>query len=572
MKFTDLGLTEELLKGINDIGFEDATPIQEEVIPMFFKSDKDIIGLAQTGTGKTAAYGLPIIDSIDPTNKDVQALILSPTRELCIQITEDLKEYSKYKENINVVPVYGGAGIEKQIRDVSKKAHIVVATPGRMIDLLGRKSVFVDTIKYLVLDEADEMLNIGFREALDEILETTPAEKRTLLFSATMEKSVEKIANKYMNTPIRITIGKQNAGAENVSHIFYKVHARDRYLALKRVADYNPDIYGIVFCRTRAETKDVADKLIKDGYNADAIHGDLTQAQRDLVMKRFRDRALQMLIATDVAARGIDVSDITHVINYNLPEANEIYTHRSGRTGRADKKGISISITNYREQGRIKEIEKIIGQKFEHQKVPSGKQICNVQLLSLVDKMANVDVDEKQIEPFMDKVYGKLSLMDKEEIIKRFLSIEFNRFLDYYKNTPDLDEDTKSSPDRKGRSKRGGKYDRLFINLGKKDDITVNKLIGVINRNTGDREISIGGIDIKDSFSFFEIPEDFSQKVIDSLSDKDYKDRPLRIERAEKPKQKSGGGRGGSGKGGSGRSSNRGGSDKGGRGRKKKRY
>ncbi len=424
-----MGLSPNLMKGIEELGFKIPTPIQEEIIPIFFEKENDIVGLAQTGTGKTAAFGLPIIEQIDIRNKSVQALILAPTRELCIQISKDLKNYSKYIKGLHVVPVYGGASIDTQIRALKKGAHIIVATPGRMLDLINRKVAKIANVRTVVLDEADEMLNMGFRDDLDSILEKTPGIKRTLLFSATMLKEVARIAKNYMNNPIEITVGTQNAGAENIRHIYYQVHARNRYLVLKRIADINPDIYGIVFCRTRMETKEVADKLIKDGYNADAIHGDLSQSQRDQVMKRFREKSLQMLVATDVAARGIDVNDISHIINYNLPEDNEVYTHRSGRTGRAGKSGISIAIVNYREKNKIPQIEKNIRKNFEKLPVPSGVEICNKQLFKLIDRMEKVVVDEAQIAPFMDIVNKKLEWLSKEQIIKHFVSLEFNRFL-----------------------------------------------------------------------------------------------------------------------------------------------
>jgi ATP-dependent RNA helicase DeaD len=401
LTFKELGLSPNLLKGIDALGFTNPTPIQEKIIPMFFETKNDIVGLAQTGTGKTAAFGLPIIEQIDVKDKSVQALILSPTRELCIQIAKDLDNFSKHVNGLEVVPVYGGASIDTQVRALKRGAQIVVATPGRMLDLIKRKAANLSNINTVVLDEADEMLNMGFRDELDGILEQTSNSKRTLLFSATMPKEVARIAKNYMNNPTQITVGKQNAGADNVHHVYYQVHAHNRYKALKRIADINPDIYGLVFCRTRMETKEVADKLIKDGYNADALHGDLSQAQRDHVMKRFRERTLQMLVATDVAARGIDVTEISHVINYNLPEDNEIYTHRSGRTGRAGKSGVSIAIVNYREINRIPQIEKLIQKSFEKLLVPSGEEICEKQLFKLIDKMENVKVDEEQIAPFM---------------------------------------------------------------------------------------------------------------------------------------------------------------------------
>lgn len=541
LTFNVMGLSPNLLKVIEELGFKKPTPIQEEVIPIFFETENDIVGLAQTGTGKTAAFGLPIIEQIDIRNKSVQALILAPTRELCIQISKDLQIFSKYVEGLRVVPVYGGAHIDTQIKALKKGAHIIAATPGRMLDLINRKAANIANVRTVVLDEADEMLNMGFRDELDSILEKTPDIKRTLLFSATMPKEVARIAKNYMNSPVEITIGKQNAGAENIRHIYYQVHARDRYLALKRIADINPEIYGIVFCRTRMETKDVADKLIKDGYNADAIHGDLSQAQRDNVMKRFRERSLQMLVATDVAARGIDVNDISHIINYNLPEELDIYTHRSGRTGRAGKSGVSIAIVNYREKNKIPQIEKIIRKKFEKLSVPNGAEICKKQLFKLIGKMENVEVDEAQIAPFMDTVNKKLEWLSKEQIIKHFVSLEFNRFLEYYKNAPDLNEKAEDKRDKRDDGRRSNRhrrraksdYTRFFINIGKKDGVIPKNIIGMINDNTKNRDINIGTIDLKDSFSFFEVEKNYANKVLNSFSNTKFKGRRVRVDVAE---------------------------------------
>ncbi len=553
LTFDTMGFSPELLKGIEDLKFENPTPVQEKIIPIVLKTEHDIVGLAQTGTGKTAAFGLPIIEQINFSEKSVQVLILSPTRELCMQISNDLQDFSKYIQGIRIVPVYGGAPIVNQIKALKKGPQIIVATPGRMLDLIKRKAAKIDYIKTVILDEADEMLNMGFRDDLDAILEKTPDKKRTLLFSATMPKEVARISKNYMNNPVEITVGKQNAGAENVHHIYYHVHAKNRYLVLKRIADNNPDIYGIVFCRTRVETKDIADKLIKDGYNADAIHGDLSQAQRDHVMKRFREKSLQMLVATDVAARGIDVDDITHIINYNLPDELEIYTHRSGRTGRAGKSGISIAIVNFREISKISQIEKKIGKKFEKMPVPSGEEICRKQLFNLINRMEKVKVDEKQIAPFMETVNEKLEWLSKEEIIKHFVSLEFNRFLAYYKNAPDLNEkadnkrenrmtnDRKTKREKQGdrnrndhfKKKGNNHYTRFFINLGKKDGVMPQNIIGIINDSTHDRDISIGDIEIKDKFSFFEIDEKYTLKVLDSFQNNKFRGRRVNIEIAE---------------------------------------
>ncbi len=549
LNFNTLGLSPNLMKGVESLGFTEPTPIQEQIIPLFFENNKDIVGLAQTGTGKTAAFGLPIIEQIDIQNTSTQALIIAPTRELCMQLSKDLQSFSKYMKGLHVVPVYGGANIDTQIRALKKGAQIIVATPGRMVDLINRKAAHINNIKTVVLDEADEMLNMGFREELDNILEKTPKNKRTLLFSATMPNEVARIAKNYLDDPTRITVGEQNAGAENVKHVYYQVHARHRYLALKRIADMHPDIYGIVFCRTRRETKEMAEKLIKDGYNSDALHGDLSQSQRDHVMNRFRNRSLQMLIATDVAARGIDVNDITHIINYNLPEDLGTYTHRSGRTGRADKSGVSIAIVNYREKSKIQQIEKIIRKKFERMPVPSGEEICQKQLFNLINKMENVGVDEEQIAPFMDVVNKKLEWLNKEQLIKHFVSLEFNRFLQYYKNAPDLNEAANSKPagnnnprekrkdgrpvkQRKAIAEKG--FTRFFLNMGKKDGMAPQKIIGLINENTKQRNINVGAIDIKNNFSFFEVGEKYTDMILDGFHKSKYQGHHVKVEIAEK--------------------------------------
>jgi ATP-dependent RNA helicase DeaD len=542
-----MGCSPELLKGIEAMGFARPTPVQEKVIPTVFETENDIVGLAQTGTGKTAAFGLPLIQQTDLRDKSVQTLILAPTRELCIQITKDLNNYSGHVKGLNIIPVYGGANIETQIRALKKGAHIIAATPGRMLDLIRRKAADISNIKTVVLDEADEMLNMGFREELDSILSETPAAKRTLLFSATMPKEVAGMAKRYLDRPVNITIGKQNTGAENVRHYFYLIKGRDRYPALKRIVDINPEIYGIIFCRTRMETKNVADKLIQDGYNAEALHGDLSQAQRDHVMKRFRERSLQLLVATDVAARGIDVDSISHVINYNLPEALDMYTHRSGRTGRADKSGISIVIANNNDKGKIPRIEKIIHKKFEQLPLPTGEEICRKQLFNLIDKMENTEVDEAQIAPFMETVNKKLEWLSKEEIIKKFVSLEFNRILDYYKNAPDLNNKKKEKPNRQNNNKPDRKarkndkkngYNRFFIDIGKKDGADPVTIIGLINKNSKTRNIGIGDIDIKNSFSFFEVEDKHSDTVLKHLPGKSFNKRQIRVEVAEKKRAK----------------------------------
>lgn len=531
--FNKIGLSPEILKGIEDLGFEYPMPIQEKVIPIFLKKHGDIIGLAQTGTGKTGAYGLPLLQLTDTSNREPQALILSPTRELCVQITRDLKNFSKYIKGMNVVAIYGGANVEQQIREVKKGAQIIVATPGRMVDLLKRRKVNISSIHSLVLDEADEMLNIGFREELGEILKKTPEEKNTLLFSATMSKDIAAIASSYMKDPIEIVIGKRNVGAQNVNFIYYLVNARDRYLVLKRIADINPDIYGIIFCRTRRETKDIAEKLIKDGYNADALHGDLSQSQRDYVMKRFRLKNLQMLVATDVAARGLDVNDLTHVINYNLPDEIESYTHRSGRTGRAGKTGTSIAIIHTKEKYKLRQIEKIVDQKFEQHSIPLGKDICEKQLLSLMDKMEKVKVNERQIKQFLPKVYEKLENLNREEIIKQFVSLEFNRFLEYYKDAPDLNVFEEKSKQREKKGKKSKDFVRFFINAGTMDGLTPAGLISLINKTTKNRDIKIGKLDLMKKFSFFEVNNQFADAIPPSFEKTTYKERALIVEKAQ---------------------------------------
>ncbi len=549
MKFIETGLRPELLKGIEALGFEELTPVQEKVIPVILETEKDIIALAQTGTGKTAAFGLPVIEDTDIEEQEVQTLVLAPTRELCMQITKDLQGFAKYYPRLRVVPVYGGASADNQIRELRRGAHIVVATPGRMLDLLRRRAVDISGVKNVVLDEADEMLNMGFRDELEGILRETPADRRTLLFSATMQKEVARMADRYMELPEKITIGKQNAGAENIRHTWFEISARHRYEALKRLADINHDMYGIVFCRTRRETRDVAEKLIGDGYNADALHGDLSQSQRDQVMRRFRNRSLQMLVATDVAARGIDVDDITHIINYNLPDDPEVYTHRSGRTGRAGKSGVSIAMITPREKNRIREIEKIIGKKFTKGTIPSGEEICRKQLFRLIDRMEKAEVDEKQIEPFMEEVFRKLEWMSKEEIIRHFVSLEFNRVLEYYKDAPDLNipSDTTKKSRREedqlfrtgGRKKGKTVYTRFFISLGKKDKIEPRNIIGLVNDLTGNRDINIGHIDIHDSFAFFEAGREHATQILTSFHEASYRGRVVRVDEASERKNTS---------------------------------
>jgi ATP-dependent RNA helicase DeaD len=538
----------ELLKGIEALGFEELTPVQEKVIPVILETEKDIVALAQTGTGKTAAFGLPVIQNTDISEHTVQTLVLAPTRELCIQITKDLQSFARYLPQLHVVPVYGGASAEVQIRELRRGAHVVVATPGRMLDLIRRRAVDITGVRNVVLDVADEMLNMGFRDELDGILDETPAGRRTLLFSATMQAEVARMAESYMDMPEKITVGRKNAGAENVSHHYHEVSARHRYEALKRLADINSGIYGIVFCRTRRGTRDIAEKLIRDGYNADAIHGDLTQSQRDQVMRRFRNRSLQMLVATDVAARGIDVDDITHIINYNLPDDPEVYTHRSGRTGRAGKSGVSLAIITPREKSRIREVEKIIGKRFEKKNIPTGEEIRKKQLFKLIDRMERAEVDEAQIAPFMEEVYKKLGWMSKEEVIKHFVSLEFNRVLEYYKDAQDLNVTSpKTSGDGRnseedffpGNRRKKGKtvYTRFFISLGKKDGIEPKNIIGLVNDHTGNRDINIGHIDIHDSFAFFEAGREHTVEILTSFHKASFRGREVRVDEASERKE-----------------------------------
>ncbi len=535
--FSDLGLQENLIKALTDIGFTTPTPIQQKAIPHLLTSKKDLKAFAQTGTGKTAAFSLPIIDQIDTNHGNTQAIILSPTRELAIQITENIKEFTKYLPKVKTVAVYGGANIDLQIRGLKKGAQIVVGTPGRTVDLIKRRVLNLNTVKWVVLDEADEMLNMGFKDELDRILEDTPQEKQTLLFSATFPKEVDNIAKNYMQNPFEIAAGKKNISTLNVKHEAYITEEKNRYLALKRITDFYPDIYGIVFCRTRAETKNVAEKLIADGYNADALHGDLSQAQRDMVMQKFRSKHLQLLIATDVAARGLDVNDLTHVINYKIPDQYEAYTHRSGRTGRAGKEGVSIVIVNGRERGKLKSIEKLISKTFQIKSIPNSKDICGKQLFNLINKVKNVDVNESEIESFLTDIYRELEYLSREELIKRFVSVEFNRFLSYYENAADIDGDSSKS----SRKKSDENYTRYYINLGKIDKLTPASLIGLINRNLKQHDFGIGQIEILKNFSFFEIENTVEASVIiKSLNNKEYDGRTISIEKTTKPKHGSG--------------------------------
>ena len=528
--FKALGLDAKVLDGIEKLGFVAPTPIQEQAIPVLLEGNRDFIGLAQTGTGKTAAFGLPLLQVLDFTTKKTQTLILAPTRELCVQIASDITNFASGMRDVHVVAVYGGASISTQINQIKRGAQIIVATPGRLIDLLDRKVIRLNEISIVVLDEADEMLNMGFQEDIDYILENTPESRNTWLFSATMPPEVRAIAKNYMENPFELTVGKKNAGAENIEHVYYVVHARDRYMALKRIVDFNPDIFGIVFCRTKIESQEIADKLIKDGYNADALHGDLSQQQRDKVMGRFRNRTMQLLIATDVAARGIDVSDVTHVINYELPDDSEVYTHRSGRTARAGKSGISIAIINLKEVGKIKQLERHLNRKFRLEKVPDGFAVCEKQLLQLIHRVHTVEVDEAAIGSYLPGIYEELSDLSKEEVIKRFTSMEFNRFLDYYRNAPDINVDAARGSSSDRGNIRQGNQDRMFINLGSADGLDAGKMLRFICDIAGIKGTSVGRMDIKGVYSFIDIDKDIIAKVLASFEGEVFRGRKVRVD------------------------------------------
>ncbi len=521
--FKDLGINKGLLKSIEELGFESPTPVQEQAIPILLKDKTDLIALAQTGTGKTAAFGLPSIQQIDPKIKNVQTIILCPTRELCIQISKDLLTYSKYLDYVKIVAVYGGTSIENQIKSIKKGVQIVVGTPGRTKDLIKRRVLKLDIVNRVVLDEADEMLSMGFKEDLNYILDTTSENRQTMLFSATMSREVRSISKKFMKDSKEITVEKLNSGAKNVEHHVYNVNSRDKYDTLKRIADFNPSIYGIVFCRTRRETQDIANKFMNDGYNADAIHGELSQSQRDEVMSRFRDKSLQILIATDVAARGLDVDSLTHVINYSLPDDPEVYTHRSGRTGRAGKNGISIAISNSREGRKLKSIENKSQINFIRKDVPSGKEICSKQLFKLIEKIEKVKVDEKQIEPFLPDIYSKLEWLSREDLIKHFVSAEFNKFLDYYNKSKDIKSESKKADKSFGeRSRRRTDFSNLSINIGRKNGVTPIELISLVNRVVKSNEMEIGAIDIRESYTIFEIDSQVEKDLMKKISKVDF--------------------------------------------------
>ncbi|HCY97513.1 MAG: DEAD/DEAH box helicase [Polaribacter sp.] len=546
--FLELGLKEPINKALTDLGYEKPTVIQEKAIPQIISSKSDLKAFAQTGTGKTAAFSLPILELLDASSGNVQAIILSPTRELAVQIGNNIKDFCKYLPDIRVTTVYGGSSMEDQIRSLKRGSQIVVGTPGRTVDLIKRRALKLGNVQWLVLDEADEMLNMGFKDELDKVLEATPDTKQTLLFSATFPREVESIAKNYMTKPVEITSGQKNQGADSVSHEYYSVTERTRYPALKRIADLNPDIYAIIFCRTRRETQEVADNLIKDGYSADALHGDLSQGQRDSVMGKFRKKTIQILVATDVAARGLDVTELTHVINHKLPDQIENYTHRSGRTGRAGNTGISIVLVNGKEKGKLRPIEKIIQKKFTEAKVPSGKDICQNQLMSLIDKVVNIEVNETQINEFLPSIYEKLEGLDREQLIQKFVSLEFNTMLAYYENAKDLND--LSSRDNSRARTENENMTRFFINIGRKDNLNPGKLIGLINeQNIGDK-VEIGSIDILDTFSFFEIDKNFEDKTLEAFSSNqpDFDGRSVNIEITKKERSSGGGRRGGGGR------------------------
>ena len=546
--FEELGVCEEIRHAIEELGFTQPMPVQEEVIPYLLGNQNDVIALAQTGTGKTAAFGIPVLQRIDSSRKDTQALILSPTRELCLQITDDLRDFSKYMDGIHIEAVYGGASIEQQIRSLRKGVQIIVATPGRLIDLMKRGVAKLDDVYNVVLDEADEMLNMGFSESIDAILEGVPTERNTLLFSATMSREIERIAKGYLHDYKEIVVGSRNEGAEHVNHIYYMVNAKDKYLALKRLVDFYPRIFAIIFCRTKIETQEVADKLIKDGYNAESLHGDLSQQQRDLTMQKFRQHTVQLLVATDVAARGLDVDDLTHVINYGLPDDIENYTHRSGRTGRAGKKGTSLSIVHSREKHKIRNIEKEIGKAFEEGKIPSAEEICKKQLYKVMDQIVKADVDEEQIAPFMTDINRYFEYVDKEDLIKKIVSMEFGKFLAYYADAPEISEVRSKKEDgrskrEEGRGRRDEKkgneprkaeagYRRLFINLGKKDGFYPGELMQFLNKNVRGH-VEVGHIDLLTTQSYFDVPEEEASRVMKYINGQRYKGREVRCNDAD---------------------------------------
>ena len=542
MTFQELGVQEEILRAIDELGFVEPMPVQQAVIPYLLGNRNDVIALAQTGTGKTAAFGIPLLQRIDTSSKDTQAIVLSPTRELCLQIADDMKDFARYLPGIHIEAVYGGANIVGQMKALRKGVQIIVATPGRLIDLMHRGVAKLDKVANVVLDEADEMLNMGFSESIDEILAGVPEERNTLLFSATMSREIERIAKSYLREYKEIVVGSRNEGAENVNHVFYLVNAKDKYLALKRVVDYHPKIYAIIFCRTKVETQEVADKLIRDGYNAESLHGDLSQQQRDLTMQKFRSHLTQLLVATDVAARGLDVDDLTHVINYGLPDDIENYTHRSGRTGRAGKKGTSISIIHVKEKHKVRRIEKEIGKQFVDGELPSPKEICTKQLFKAIDEIEKIDVDEEQIAPFMPEIMRHFEYWDKEDVLKKIVSLTFGRFLSYYADAPEIERPASGREARRKQkeasaSKRSPRkaeqgFRKLFVNLGKADGFYPGEIMQFINRNVHAR-VEVGHIDLLDKISYIEVAEDVAPRVMKYLNGAIYKGRRVRCNDAD---------------------------------------
>lgn len=558
--FEQLGLSSKTLKAVDELGFATPTPIQEKVIPYILQNSGDIVGLAQTGTGKTAAFGLPILEKTDLNERNVQTLVLCPTRELCLQITHDMESYSRYIPSLSITPVYGGAGMSEQIRAVRQGTHVIVATPGRLLDLINRKVANIGNIQHLVLDEADIMMNMGFKEELDAILETAPHDRQTLLFSATMPKEVAHIALNYMKDPVELSVGRKNSAAESVEHQYFMVPAKDKYSALKRIVDYYPDVYGIIFCRTRVSTQEIADNLIKDGYSAESLHGDLSQVQREYVMRKFRDKHIRLLVATDIAARGLDVNNLTHVINYDLPDETDAYTHRSGRTGRAGKTGLSLTIINMKERYKIERIEKSVKVKIVSTPVPLGRQICEKQLIHLTDRLTSVKLEDDKLSPYMPAVMEKLADVSKEDLVRHFISLEFSRFLNYYHNLPDLapmirekektvvkkSRSKESLPlrrersryedepsDRKSRGKNGKNgFTSVMINFGRQDQILPPQLIGLINQTTKNRHIRLGRIDIDKNFSKIQVESRYVDDVFNALKGSKFRGRKIQIENA----------------------------------------
>lgn len=560
ISFEELGLRPEVLNAVADLGFKQPSEIQSKAIPLLVGGSRDFVGLAQTGTGKTAAFGLPLASLVDFSTKAIQALVICPTRELCLQITNDLNDFTRYIPGKRITAVYGGASIEMQLKELKKGPQIVVATPGRLKDFLDRKALDFSLVRYAVLDEADEMLNMGFKEDLDDILDYTPTTKNTWLFSATMPREVAAISKNYMVDPVEVTVGSKNSSAATITHQYYMVHDNHKYMALKRILDFNPDIYGILFCQTRTQTRDIADQLGRDGYNADALHGDLSQAQRDSVMRRFRERNLQVLVATDVAARGIDVDDVTHVIQYSIPDEVENYTHRSGRTGRAGKEGVSIALVSPRDTRKVPVLEKIIGRKIELAKVPSGQDVCERQLLSLVKRIKETEVRESEINPYLEAVFTEFGDLSKEELITKFISAEFNRFLHYYKSAGDLNLSPKKPGERGERGERPARtdgmfdadnYQKIFVNIGELDGLDKGFLLRFICDNAQVNSKSIGRIEIKREFSFVSIDKGDVENVMNSLNGSDFDGREVRTEiTREKPGgERRGGGGGGGGRG-----------------------